>query len=317
MYYVGVDLGGTKILAAIVNTDYEIIGKKMILTSREKDWRDVAIDIVELVKEIVKENNLTLSDVKGVGLGFPGPLDYKREMVILAPNFGWKNVPFPKYIESNLGIPVRMENDTNAGTLGVRFFGEGKGVSSLIGIFVGTGIGGGMVIGDELWIGRDGVALEVGHMIVDIFSENVCGCGNRGCWEAISARRAITKAVDEYIKKEGTDTELVRLLNSIENKSKALIEAYRRNIDIVVKTIDKSGFYLGVGVANLINLFNPEMIAIGGGIIDDFGEFINVKIEKTAREYAIDGASENTKIVYTRLGNDANMLGAAALAMRV
>ena len=316
MYYIGIDLGGTKILGAVVDTNFKIIKEKMVLTSREKPWQGVGDDIVKLVKEIVEESNLELSDIKGIGLGFPGPLDKDRDIVIFATNFGWRNVAFSGYVQSKLGIPVKMENDTNAGTLGVKVFGEGKDVSSLIGIFVGTGIGGGMVIGDELWTGHDGIALEVGHMVVDTESENVCACGNKGCWEAVSARLAITRVVDDYIKKEGPDTELARLFDSMENKGKALVEAYRRNIDVVVNAVDKASYYLGVGIGNLINLFNPEMIALGGGIIDDLGEFMLSNIEKTAREYGLNGPAETTKIVHTKLGSDANMLGAAALAMR-
>ena len=126
VYYIGIDLGGTKILGAVVDTDFKIIKRKMVLTSREKPWQGVGDDIVKLVKEIVEDSNLKLSDIKGIGLGFPGPLDKDRGIVIFATNFGWRNVAFSGYIQSKLGIPVRMENDTNAGTLGVKFFGEGK-----------------------------------------------------------------------------------------------------------------------------------------------------------------------------------------------
>ncbi|MFC1562941.1 ROK family protein [candidate division KSB1 bacterium] len=315
MYYVGIDLGGTKILVGVFTKEGKIIKKKMIMTPREKPWEEIGNEIVKCIKDVVKSVSLDVSDIKGIGLAVPGTLDIKRETILLASNFGWKNIPFKEFIYSKINIPVKMENDVNVSTLGVSYFGEGKGVSSLIGIFIGTGIGAGIIINGELYIGYNGTAGEFGHMLIDIDGYK-CGCGTRGCWEAQASRTAIYRIIDEHIKKEGKNTEVGRFFSEIENKGKALIEGYKMGLDVVREAVDESSRFLGIGLGSIMSMFNPEMIALGGGIIDDLGEFMMPVIRKTAVEYAIYGSAEGVKIIHTKLGSDGGIIGAAALAMK-
>lgn len=218
MYYTGVDLGGTKISAGIFDLEGRIIERTMVLTPKG-GWEKVGDEIVNCIKKITKSANLELEDIKRIGIGCPGTIDIRREIIHIAPNLHWKNVPFRRYLNEQLNIPVRLENDVNLGTLGVSYFGEGKGISSLIGIFVGTGIGAGIVINGELYIGYTGTAAEFGHMVVDINGYQ-CGCGNRGCWETIASRISINRIIDEYIKKEGEDNDVGRLFKRIENRER-------------------------------------------------------------------------------------------------
>ena len=315
MYYIGIDLGGTKILAGVVSSEGKVIKKMMVLTHRHRAWEEIGDEIVKCVKNVVKSAGLNLSDIKGIGIGCPGAISRDRETIFIAPNLHWKNVPFRKYLYSKINISVRLENDVNLGTLGVSYFGEGKGVSSLIGIFVGTGIGAGIVINGDLHIGYNGTAAEFGHMVINIDGYK-CGCGNRGCWETLASRIAINRKIDEYIEKEGKNNEVSRLFSRMKNKGKAVIEGYKMGLDVVVEAVDESSKFIGIGLGNIMTMFNPEMIALGGGIIDDLGEFMIPIIKKTVKKCAITGSTKGVKIVHTSLGSDAIMLGAAALAMK-
>ena len=167
MYYIGIDLGGTKILTGLFDSEGKLIERTLVLTPKG-DWKTVSSEIVNCVKEITKSCGLQLTEIKRVGIGSPGPIDKKRETIIIAPNLNWKNIPLKKYLSDQLNIPVRLENDVNLGTLGVSYFGEGKEVSSLVGIFVGTGIGAGLVIDGDLHVGFTGTAAEFGHMVIDL-----------------------------------------------------------------------------------------------------------------------------------------------------
>ncbi len=312
MYYVGIDLGGTKILAGVVTEEGKIIEKKMVLTHRERPWEEIGNDIIKCIKEVVKTAGLDISGIKGIGVGIPGPLNKKRDSILLVPNLGWRNIPFKDFLYSKTKIPVKLENDVNLLTLGVSYFGEGKSVSSLIGIFVGTGIGAGIIINGELYIGYNGTAGEFGHMLIDR-GEYKCGCGNRGCWETRASRIAINRKIDDYINKEGENTEVGRLFSSLENRGKAVVEGYKMGLDIVREAVDETSRFLGIGLGSIMSVFNPEMIILGGGIIDDLGEFVMPVIKKTATQYAIYGSIKGVKFVHTKLGSDAAILGAAAL----
>ncbi len=315
MHYIGIDLGGTKILAGVFTSEGEIIEKKLILTKRKRHWKEIGCEVVQCVKDVVKSIGLELSDIKGIGLAVPGTLDKEREKILLASNFGWKNIPFKEFIYSKINIPIKMENDANASTLGVSYFGEGKTASSLVGIFVGTGIGSAIIINKELYVGYRGTAGELGHMIIDINGYK-CGCGSRGCWEAHASRIAIYRKIDEYIKNKGDNSEAGKLFRSIKNKGKAVKEGYKMGLDVVREAVDESSHFLGVGLGSIMSMINPEMIALGGGIINDLGEYMMPVIRKTAIEYAISGSTENVKIIQTKLGSNAGIIGAAALVVK-
>ncbi len=314
MYYIGVDLGGTKILTGVVDSKGKIMKKMMVMTRRNRTWEKIGDEIIESIKEVTKSCELKLSEIKRIGIGIPGALDRQRLNILIAPNLHWKNVPFRDYIYSRINIPVKLENDVNLATLGVNYFGEGKSVSSLIGIFVGTGIGAGIIIDGKLLIGNNGTAGEFGHMKIQIGGYR-CGCGSIGCWETRASRIAIYRKIDEYLKNKGKNNEVGKLFSRVKNKGKAVIEGYKMGMDVVVDAVDETSRFLGIGLGSIMSMFNPEMIALGGGVIDDLSEFMMPVIKEYAEKYAIYGSFEGTKIIHTSLGGDAGMLGAAALAM--
>ena len=286
----------------------------MVMTHRNRTWKKIGDEIIKSIKEVTKSCELKLSKIKRIGIGIPGPLDRQRINILMAPNLHWKNVPFKDYIYSRINIPVKLENDVNLSTLGVSYFGEGKNVSSLIGIFVGTGIGAGIIIDGKLFIGNNGTAGEFGHMKIQI-GGYMCGCGSIGCWETRASRIAIYRKIDEYLKNKGKNNEVGKLFSKAKNKGKAVVEGYKMGMNIVVDAVDETSRFLGIGLGNIMSIFNPEMIALGGGVIDDLSEFMMPVIKEYAEKYAIYGSFEGTKIIHTSLGGDAGMLGAAALAM--
>ena len=228
----------------------------------------------------------------------------------------WKDVPLKKALEKELEVPVFLENDCKLHTLGV-FDAELKGkVKQLIGIFLGTGIGAGIMIDGKLYTGFNGSAGEVGHMVIDINGPE-CGCGNHGCFEALASRRAIFRTIQSAVKK-GQETLLVDMLGKdlADMRSGDIRKALRRGDRFVEKVIEQAAEYTGIAVGNLINLFNPEVIVLGGGIIEQLEHEMLPIIEKVARAHALPGTSKGIEIMATRLGDDAGITGGAVLAMR-
>jgi glucokinase len=272
--------------------------------------------IAACIEDAMETKGLTRSDVAAVGLGVPGPLDPDTGVVRTAPNLNWENVPVKEILESHLHLPVFIENDVNAGTVGEHRFGAGKGVDDLIGIFVGTGIGGGLICGGQLHQGFGKVAGEIGHMIIAVKGPK-CGCGNRGCFEAMASRTAIVRDLTEAVM-DGEDTMLsdkVSMKDLRRIRSSILADAYRRCDSLTVRVVKRAARYCGIGVASVLNLLNPEMIILGGGVVEAFGQKYVDLVAKAARKRTFEATFEGVRIVPAVLGDDAVLLGAASLAL--
>ena len=313
---IGVDLGGTKILAGVFDTAFNCLGQVKISTKAHRGPDEVINRIARCVKDTVDECDLSMSQVRGVGIGAPGAVDTQEGRVIFAPNLGWENLPLKKSLEKLLDVPVFVENDCKLHTLGV-FEAELKAKPKhLIGIFLGTGIGAGIIIDGKPYTGINGTAGEVGHMVIDINGPE-CGCGNKGCFEALASRRAIFRTIQLAVKK-GQKTLLTDMLGDdlADLRSGDLRKAIRRGDKFVEKVIDQAAEYTGVAVGNLMNIFNPEVIVIGGGVVEQLEHEMLPIIEKVARKQALPGTSKGVEIVATRLGDDAGITGGAVLVMR-
>lgn len=315
-HWVGVDLGGTKILAGIFGPDYECISRMKISTKADRGPAGVIERVVRCVKDALDECDLSLTDVGGVGIGAPGAIDAARGRVIFAPNLGWKDVALKGELERELGVPVCVENDCKLHTLGVYEVELESRPRDVIGVFLGTGIGAGIIIDGKPFRGFNGSAGEIGHMVIDVDGP-VCGCGNRGCFEALASRRAIFRTIHAAVQ-QGQKTMLVEMLGKdLEDmRSGDLRKAVRRGDRFVAEVIDRSAHHTGIAVGNLINLFNPEVIVLGGGIIEQLEHEMMPIIEKVAREHALPGTDKGIQIVATRLGDDAGITGGAVLARR-
>src|SRR3989440_889794 len=268
-YVVGVDLGGTKILAGIFNGGLECIGIAKVSTKSQRGVQAVVDRIERCVRDAVDEADLSLKQVRGVGIGAPGAVDFGTGTVIFAPNLeGWKEVPLKKELEKQLGVPVFVENDGNIAVLGVHVAELKSKPRNVIGIFVGTGIGGGLIINGELYSGFNHTAGEIGHMVIEV-SGPKCGCGNKGCFEALASRTAIFQQIKAGIK-SGQKTLLTEMLGDdlTDLRSGDLRKAIRRGDKFVDRIVEGAAEYIGIAAANLINVLGPEVVVLGGGVIE-------------------------------------------------
>ena len=316
-YFLGVDLGGTKILTGVFDSKFELKGTSKISTKANRGVDAVIERIARCVKEALDECDLNLSQVRGIGIGAPGAVDSDAGKVIFAPNLpGWKDVPLKKELEKLLGVPVFLGNDCNVSTLGV-FDQEFKAKPKhLVGIFIGTGIGGGIVVNGELYAGHNLTAGEIGHMVIEVNGPK-CGCGNRGCLEALASRGAIFRKIEAAVK-DGQKTILTDTLGPDlkDMRSGDLRKAIRKGDKFVEKVVEEAAEFAGVGVANLINILNPEIVVVGGGVIEALQDEMMPTLIKTAKDHVMPGTMSGIEIKASKLGDNAGITGAAVLARR-
>jgi len=316
-FVVGVDLGGTKILSGVFNHSLECVGTAKLSTKSQRGVDKVVERIARCVQDAVDEADLTPKQIAGVGIGAPGAVDFNGGTVIFAPNMeGWKDVPLKKELEKALGVPVFVENDCNISTLGVYVAELKSKPRSMVGIFVGTGIGGGLVLNGELYSGSGHTAGEVGHMVLEVNGPK-CGCGNKGCFEAVASRTAIFQQIKAGVK-DGQKTILTEMLgNDLEDlRSGDLRKAMRRGDKFVDRIIESASEYIGIATANLINILNPEVVVLGGGVIEALADEMMSVIVETAKDYAMPGTMKGVEIIASKLGDNAGITGAAVLARR-
>ncbi|HZM06162.1 MAG TPA: ROK family protein [Candidatus Saccharimonadales bacterium] len=315
-YFVGVDLGGTKILAGVFDAQLTCLGRNKMSTKSERGADEVVERIGRCVREAVDECDLDLKQVRGVGVGAPGAIDAPSGRVIFAPNLQWQDVPLKKNLEKELGLPVSIENDCNGAMLGVFETELQSKPRNAIGIFIGTGIGGGLVLDGKIYSGFNGTAGEIGHMVLEVGGPK-CGCGNRGCFEALASRSAIFRKIHTAVK-DGQKTLLTEMLGSdlTDLRSGDLRKAIRKGDKFVERIVEEAAEYTGIAVANLINVFNPQMVVLGGGVIDALGDEMMAIIVETAEDYAMSGTSKGIEIVASKAGDDAGIIGGAVLARR-
>jgi glucokinase len=316
-FFLGVDLGGTKILTGVFDSKFDLKGTTKLSTKANRGVNAVIERIARCVREAVDECDLKLDQVRGVGVGAPGAVDTEAGRVIFAPNLpGWKDVPLKKELEKLLDVPVFLGNDCNVCTLGV-FDQEFKAKPKhLVGIFIGTGIGGGLIVNGDLYCGHNLTAGEIGHMVIEINGPK-CGCGNRGCLEALASRTAIFRKIEAAVK-DGQETVLTDLVGKdlADMRSGDLRKAIRRGDKFVAKIIEEAAEFAGIGVANLINILNPEIVVVGGGVIEALQDEMMPTLVKTAKEHVMPGTMAGIEIKASRLGDNAGITGAAVLARR-
>lgn len=316
-FLLGVDLGGTKILAGVFDAKFDLKGTAKLSTKADRGVEAVIDRIARGINEAVDECDLSLKQIRGVGIGAPGAVDSDSGRVIFAPNLpGWKDIPLKKELEKRLGVPVFTGNDCNVCTLGT-FDREYKAKpKNLIGVFIGTGIGGGLVINGELYAGHNLTAGEIGHMVIEVNGPK-CGCGNRGCLEALASRTAIFRKIQSGVK-DGEKTILTDMLGPdlADMRSGDLRKAIRKGDKFVEKVVEAAAEYAGIGVANLINILNPEIVVVGGGVIEALENEMMPALLKAVKEHVMPGTMDGIKIEASKLGDHAGITGAAVLARR-
>jgi len=316
-HIVGVDLGGTKILTGVFKNSLELVSTAKLSTKSQRGVSKVIERVARCVQDAVDEADLSMKNITGVGIGAPGAVDFENGTVIFAPNMeGWRNIALKKDLEKLLGVPVFVENDCNIAALGVHVTELKSKPRSMIGIFVGTGIGGGLILDGKLYSGFNHTAGEIGHMVLEVGGPK-CGCGNKGCFEALASRTAIFSRIKEGIK-DGQKTILTDMLGDdlADLRSGDLRKAIRKGDKFVDKVIDEAAEYIGIATTNLINVYNPEVVVLGGGVIEALEDEMMSVIVETAQDYAMPGTMKDVEIVASKLGDSAGITGAAVLARR-
>jgi glucokinase len=314
-YRLGIDLGGTKILAAVVDANGAIVGMAKKKTKADVGSDGVIKRIVDTASEALGVAKVNVKALAGVGVGAPAPVDYETGVVYSAPNLpGWDEIPLGARLEAELGVPVRVDNDVNLGTLGEWSLGAGRGCKHMVGIFVGTGVGGGIVIDGKLHRGARYAAGEIGHMIVQPDGPP-CSCGQRGCLEAFASRTAIERTVRAALD-AGQSSIVTDLLAAEKDRltSGVIRQALQAGDPLMMEAVGEAQFYLGLLVANLVNALDPERVVFGGGVVEALGDAFLQPIRDTARfHYLQQRGAEQISIVPATLGDHAGVLGGAAL----
>lgn len=308
---IGIDVGGTNVKIALVNDEGQIIYSNSVPTRAEMGYEYTVNNIKQAIYDLLKETKLEAKDIEGIGFGFPGQVDYKEGIVRNAPNIpGWVEVPIAKIFEEEFHIPTRVDNDVRCAALGELNYGAGKGCENLICITVGTGIGSGLIINGKLVRGASNAAGEIGHIKLDIAGGPLCGCGDRGCLEAFASGPSIVALAEEYIK-GGKSTKYRELANP--DITPYVVSVAAQQGDPVAKRIFTIvGEYIGVGLASVVNLLNPEKIIIGGGVAAA-GDILMNPIKETLVKRAMPISGAAVEVVPAQLGNTAGVIGASLL----
>jgi len=310
---VGVDIGGTNLRFGLVDESGKILARKRLLTKGQEGPEKVLGRIRDGIAALIKTASESGHKVAGIGAGVPGIISHKDGVVRFSPNLpGWKDVALKSYIQREFGLPVVVENDANAYALGEAWQGAGRGARSLVCITLGTGVGGGIILGGKVWRGADGMAGEVGHITVNPAGPK-CGCGNTGCLERYSSATAIVEMTMNALLK-GKASSLANFKPGTLT-SEAVDKAARSGDRLAVRVYKDAGKYLGIAIADLINLLNVEKVVIGGGMAGAWELFIgSLEAEVARRAFAIPAG--RCGILPGTLGDDAGILGAAGLVVK-
>lgn len=313
MLRIGVDLGGTNIVAAVVNDEYQMVGKAKTPTATPRSADEIFDDIAKVCREAMAQAGVTIKDIYSVGMGTPGTVNTDG-VIEFANNLDFVNVPVKEMLSQRLGIDnVYIENDANCAALGEAYAGSGHGAKDFIAVTLGTGVGSGVIVGGKIVAGVNNAGGECGHSVIVVDGEP-CTCGRRGCWEAYASATALinqTKAAME----EYPDSVMHELVKENEGKvnGRTAFDAMRRGDIAGIKVVDAYVKYVACGLINLVNIFQPEIICIGGGICNE-GETLLRPLRRyiDAERYSVYSKIQS-KIVKAELGNDAGIIGAAIL----
>lgn len=306
--FVGVDVGGTKILALLVDAEGEILGR-----ARAKTDPVAALDdqIAAVVDEVLAGAAVAPEQIGGIGLAVPGVVDSQTGRFVHAPNLQNADPELVRQLARRYPVPVVIGNDVNLGTLAEVWRGAGRDADCVVGVFVGTGIGGGVVIDGRLRVGPEDQAGEIGHLVLCVDGPE-CGCGNRGCFEALASRTAVERDLRQAIA-QGRDSVLREKIMRGRVGSGALAEALAAGDELTIEVMTRLGHYLGQGALTLRHCLDPDLIIFGGGVIEACGDFLLPLIEAEVRADRLQRSRDVLRIVASQLGDDAVPLGAAAL----
>ncbi len=318
MYYLGVDLGGTNIAAGIVDGESgKIIRKGSIPTNANRPSDEITKDIAKICKQLIDEQGLTINDFDYVGVATPGTADSATGVVIYSNNIKFSNYPLAAKLKEFLGAKkVIIENDANAAAKGEAAFGAAKGYKHSVMITLGTGLGGGIIIDGKVYSGFNHAGAELGHTVI-VVDGLPCTCGRCGCWEAYSSATGLINMTKERLARATKDETCMFDLVEAEGKvsGRTAFDAMKKGDKLGKQVVDKYIKYLATGVVNMINIFQPEVFVIGGGVCNEKENLINPLLEYIDKEQYNKDKSKSTVVKTALLGNDAGIIGAAMLGI--
>lgn len=307
---IAVDLGGTQARAALCEADGKILDRFAQKANAEGGVEAVYASVADCIRHVASD----FSNVRGIGLGAPGPLDPWKGIILEAPNLaGMLNFPIKARLEKDFGVPTFTGNDANLAALGEQRYGAGRGVSHMIYITISTGIGGGIIIDNTLLLGWRGFAGEVGHQTIDV-NGPLCNCGNVGCLEALAAGPAIERTAREWLRAGRASNMLAMAQGEIERVTGEIISQAAQEGDALAKEIyDRAGYYIGLGLVSLLHSFDTQMFVMGGGVALHTWDLIYPRMWATLTKHAFPSMSKGVRVVPAQLGGDVVLLGAVAL----
>ena len=311
MYRIGVDLGGTNIAVGVVDDSYKIIGKGKVKTNAPRPAEEIFDDIKKAIDLAVADAGLTMDDISCIGVGTPGSVNKDNGTIEFSNNLKFDNVPAKQMLEERTGKPCAFENDANAAALGEAFAGAGNGAKNLVAVTLGTGVGSGIILGGKVLGGVNYAAGEMGHTVIVVNGEQ-CNCGRKGCWERYASATALISQTKEKMQ-ECPDSKMWELCDGdINNVSgRTAFNAMYAGDKAAKEVVDQYIYYVSVGVTNIVNTFQPEVVCIGGGISNEGDNLLDPIRKYVEEERYTKYSKKQTKICKAVLGNDAGIIGAA------
>ena len=311
-YNICLDVGGTKVLGAIFNEKDEIIYR---LKKRSKSGGEGAADvekvIVDVVEEMISASGIDRSKLNAVASCAPGVIDQERGVVLFTPNLPWRDYDIAGAMRKKFGVPFYVGNDVNLGVLGEYHFGAGRGYKNIVGFFVGTGLGGGLILNGSLYTGHQFKAAEYGHMILDPEGP-LCNCGQRGCLETFSSKMGMTAYIRQQVSR-GRETMMAEAVQDGVFRSKKLKKALEAGDRVAMEAVDRACHYLAVATGSMINTFSPDLILYGGGVIEAVGDLFLSKVLAEVDRYCMPQIRSTVDIKTAALGDDSILYGDLAM----
>ncbi|MBE6857030.1 MAG: ROK family glucokinase [Ruminococcus sp.] len=311
-YYVGIDLGGTNIVAGVVDEDYNIIAKASTKTNCPRPEKEIADDMAKMALQAVKNADLTIDQIEWIGVGTPGIANSATGIIEYSNNLGFKNTPMVKYIQETIDKPVFIENDANAAAYGEYVAGAAKGAKNAVCITLGTGVGGGIIIDGKIYSGSNFAGAEIGHTVISVDGPQ-CSCGRKGCFEVFSSATGLIRMTKEAMAEHPESSMNAMAEERGKVTARTSFDSMRAGDATAKEVVDKYIKYLAAGITNTINIFQPDVLCIGGGVCNE-GDPLLLPVKALVKEEVYTRNSEkNTEIVIASLGNDAGIIGAAFL----
>ena len=315
MYRIGIDLGGTNIAVGLVDENYKIVVKKTTPTLAKRESEAIVADMARLCREVCAEKNVDIKDIANIGVAAPGIANHRNGCVEYSCNLPFRRFPLVKALADELGVEesrVKIANDANAAAWGEAVAGAAKGTSNSIMVTLGTGVGGGIIIDNKIFSGFNAAAGEIGHIVIEQDGA-LCGCGRRGCWEAYSSATALVRMTKEAVEECERTGRYTSMSKAERISGRTACDAMRAGDEVATEVYNRYVKYLANGITNMVNIFQPEVISLGGGVSNEGQSLIDAILPIVRAEQYGGDVVELTQLRIAELGNDAGIIGAAAL----